>query len=582
MTQPLVFQGVRIFDGVTVHSRATVIVTGDTIRAVGEDIPIPPESDVIDGAGKTLLPGLIDAHTHVYGPALQQALVFGVTTELDMFTDHRFAAHMRREEAEGAGADRADLRSAGTLVTAPGGHGTEYGIPIPTITAPGEADAFVDARIAEGSDYIKIIYDDGSPIGMHYPSITKETMVAVVAAAHRRGKLVVVHILSLAQARDAIDAGADGLAHLFVDRLPDPEFGRFLAAHRVFVIPTLTVLEALTGVPSGATLADDSRLAPYLSATDMLGLRSAFAVPPMVSPTLTAAEEAVRQCQVAGVPILAGTDAPNPGTMHGASIHRELELLVRAGLTPVAALATATAVPATVFGLPDRGRVAPGLRADLLLVDGDPTTNIAATRAIVGIWKCGVPVDRESYRGEIARRQAVAAAQPLPKGAESGWVSDFADGTLATRFGAGWAVSTDQVRGGTSTAAFSVVPDGVHGRDGSLRVTGVVAPGRGSGWAGAMFVPGVAFGEAANLARFREITFWTKGDGQTYRVMLLAHSLQIIPVSRSFVADPEWREVSLPFAAFNGMDGTELLGVVFAAGPALGAFTFDLDDVRFR
>jgi imidazolonepropionase-like amidohydrolase len=103
----------------------------------------------------------------------------------------------------------------------------------------------------------------------------------------------------------------------------------------------------------------------------------------------------VRALRAAGVPLLAGTDAPVLGRgVHGASLHRELELLVEAGLTPVETLAAATSVPASVFGLADRGRIAPGLRADLLLVAGDPTRQITATRAIRRVWARGRAVDR--------------------------------------------------------------------------------------------------------------------------------------------------------------------------------------------
>jgi len=83
-----------------------------------------------------------------------------------------------------------------------------------------------------------------------------------------------------------------------------------------------------------------------------------------------------------------------PGSWNGASLHGELALLVRAGLTPTEALAAATSVPARAFGLADRGRIAPGLRADLLLVRGDPTRDVTATRDIVGVWKAGVRIGR--------------------------------------------------------------------------------------------------------------------------------------------------------------------------------------------
>jgi imidazolonepropionase-like amidohydrolase len=99
------------------------------------------------------------------------------------------------------------------------------------------------------------------------------------------------------------------------------------------------------------------------------------------------------------VPVLAGTDSPAPGATYGASLHGEMELLVRAGLTPTQALMAATSAPARAFGLDDRGRIAPGLRADLLLVEGDPTADNLHTRRIVKIWKRGVEAKRLRAEG---------------------------------------------------------------------------------------------------------------------------------------------------------------------------------------
>ncbi len=90
------------------------------------------------------------------------------------------------------------------LVTAPGGHGTEFGFTIPTLARAGDAQAFVDARIAEGSDYIKIVKDDGSIYGLHWPTLSNDELAAVVAAAHWRQKLAVVHIGTQADAVAAI------------------------------------------------------------------------------------------------------------------------------------------------------------------------------------------------------------------------------------------------------------------------------------------------------------------------------------------------------------------------------------------
>lgn len=581
----LAFKNVRIFDGEKVIPSGAVVVRGGRVEAVGKDVAVPAGAEVIDGAGHTLLPGLIDSHTHTFGPILKQSLVFGVTTQLDMFTDHSFAAQMRKEQAAGQANDRADLFSAGTLVTAPRGHGTQFGLRIPTITSPEEAEGFVDARVKEGSDYIKIVYDNGSSYGRTNSTVSKATMQAVIAAAHKRGKLAVVHIHSLSEARDAIEAGADGLVHLFFDRAADADFIRLINSHRTFVIPTLTVIESVTGRASGATLATDASLAPALSADNMTALNTSFPANPRTAEGLKVAQGAVRALKAARVPILAGTDAPNPGTAHGVSMHRELELLVEAGLTPTEALASATSVPAKHFRLNDRGRIARGLRADLVLVKGDPTADIKAARNITGVWKQGVRADREAYLSAIAAARAQAARlreAPAPAGSESGLVSDFEQGRLESKFGAGWEVSTDSVADGKSTGEIKLAPEGAASSRGSLMVSGEVNAGFQVPWSGAAFFPGPAPFEPANLSSKKEISFWAKGDGKTYRVMVFSRGRGFMPASQNFVAGPEWKQYRFPLSSFNGLDGHDLTGIIFAGGPAQGKFAFQIDDLRFH
>jgi imidazolonepropionase-like amidohydrolase len=574
------FHNVRVFDGNSAIAARDVLVRDGKIAQIGAKLPTPAGAQVIDGTGKTLLPGLIDSHTHAWANALSTALMFGVTTELDMFSTGDFAATMRAGQNAGPVTNRADLLSAGTLVTVPKGHGTEYGVAIPTILSPDSAQIFVDARIKEGSDYIKIVHDDGHTYGMSLPPMPKETMRALVAAAHKRGKLAVVHIGDLDGARMAIEAGADGLAHLFVDRDPSPDLGRLFASHKAFAIPTLTVLMSITGTPGAGTLVDDPRMNAYLSKQELTLLKQAFPKRPGATSSYAAAEATVRQLHLAKVPILAGTDAGNPGTAHGAALHRELELLVKAGLTPSEALASATSVPAKTFKLTDRGRIAAGMFADLLLVNGDPTTDITATRDIAGVWKRGVEVDRKAFGATIAQENASYGAKPA--NLADGLISDFDNGTMSARFGSGWATSDDAMAGGKSTSKIAVVDGGASGSTKSLAITGTISPAFAQAWAGAMFSPGKEVFQPTDLSSKKELRFWAKGDGKTYRVFVFAENKGYAPLTQTFVAGAEWKEYVFPFSAFSGIDGHDIMAIVFGGGPTAGPFEFRIDNLSLR
>lgn len=395
---------VRVFDGERTLANATVVVREGRVVAVGPNAAIPAGLEVVDGRGRTLLPGLIDAHVHTYEHALAETINFGVTTVLDMFSDPGALRELRPTRESLAPRAHADLYSAGWLATVPGGHGTQFGLPVPTLTRAEEASAWVDARLADGSDFVKIVYEprDANGLGPPFPSLDRATMSALVAATRGRGRLAVVHVSRLGPAREAIEAGADGLVHVNSDRIADEAFARLVRERGAFVTPTLAVIAGFDprrapGEPrENERLAADPAIRPYLTPAQRRGLEHGLDQRLHVF-RLEFALESVRRLHAAGVEILAGSDAPNPGTAHGASLHLELELLVRAGLTPVEALRAATAAPARRFGLADRGRIAPGMRADLVLVSGDPTTNVRATRAIERIWKNGAPVERRRY-----------------------------------------------------------------------------------------------------------------------------------------------------------------------------------------
>jgi imidazolonepropionase-like amidohydrolase len=555
-----------------------VLVRGGRIAALAQRLDAPPGASIVEARGKTLLPGFIDAHTHTFGDVLTQALAFGVTTQLEQFTDPAMVRRWHDEQRTGKGNSRTDVFSAGVLVTAPGGHGTQFGLSIPTITSPDSAQAFVDARIAEGADWIKIVYDDGRAYALNRPTLDSATMHAVVAAAHKRGKLAIVHVASASFARSAIAAGADGLVHVFADTDSVAEFVALAKRRGAFVIPTLAVNKSVTGVAGGAPLIEDKRIDSLLTTADLGQLRQAFPTRPNSPARYAHAQAAVRALNAAGVPILAGTDAPNPGTTHGASIHSEMELLVEAGLTPAQALASATSVPARAFRLSDRGRIATGLRADLILVNGDPTTDITATRGIHAIWKGGVRLNRSAY---AERARATRAAAATSARVEPGVVSTFDDGTAGSRFGIGWSVSTDQMAGGKSKGEMQIVDGGAERSAKAMRVSGTVDGALPYAWAGAALIPASTPMQPVDMSTAKEISFWARGDGKVYRVMLFAQSKGMTPMTRTFQSTVEWKEHTIPLAAF-GAEGKDVVMLIIAAGPAAGAFELFVDGVKLR
>lgn len=556
--------GVRIFDGEKVTPQATVVVQGGRVTAIGPKAKVPAGLPVVDGAGKTLLPGLIDAHTHTFGAARTDAIRFGVTTELDMFT-HPSALEGVRAGREGlAKTNQADLYSAGILATAPKGHGTEYGFEIPTLTSAAEADAWVAARVGEGSDYIKLVYAPGPK---NRPSIDRAVMTAVVAAAHKRGKLAVVHIQTTEDARAAIEAGADGLVHIFADVAPEPAFYALAARKKVFVVPTLSVMSGFSGSGEGARLAGDPRIAPLLTPDQQQQMRTPMRAGGFFK--MDVANAGVAALKAAKVDVLAGTDAGNPTTGHGATLHEEMALLVRAGLTPTEALRAATSLPAKRFGLKDRGQVKVGGRADLVLVEGDPTTTIEATRAIAAIWKNGYPVERKP--------PAPPPGKPL-----AGVLGDF-EAALGGPEGTTWVATSDRFAGGASEARVSRVSPGANGSAGAIRAEGEIKPPFPFAWGGAQLLlagPGAA---PRDLSGSKDLVFRVRGQGSgpQGRAMLFDPSSPQ-PRQRPFAFSADWSEVRVPLASFTGLNLKAVSVLVIGTDSTKGPFAFEIDDVRIE
>jgi imidazolonepropionase-like amidohydrolase len=556
----LAIRNARVFDGVAVLPRATVLVRGGRIDAVGADVEVPAGATIVDGSGKTLLPGLLDAHTHGRDvAALEQALAFGVTTEIGMMGDPAHARARRAEEQATGAPTRAALLSAGWPITVAGGLGTGDD-PVPTLAADGDAAAFVAERVAEGSDHIEIMYDHGTGWGVQAPSLSPAQLVAAVGAAHRARVLAVVDVATHAEATTAIDAGVDGLAHLYIEGPSAPLAGR-IARSGKFVMATLPVLFSVCDGTRGPALAGDAHVAPYLSAASARALRQSYH---LLSPGVDcrALLAATRELADRGVPILVGSDAPSPGTAHGASVHDGLALLVDAGLSPAHALAAATSATAAAFRLGDRGRIAVGRRADLVLVEGDPTRDIRATRNIAAVWKAGVRLDRRPRAAEVA----VAALEPVS-------IGEFEEGDD------GWLPRADRIDGGRSEAEVERIAPGADGTAGALAITGLVSP---SGWAGALVFLGAEATEPADLGGLTALELRARGDGARYRVLAFTLGDPSPLELGSFDATRRWTARTLPLDGMPAARRGAVVALLFAAGPKAGPFRLELDQIELR
>ncbi|GAA1314401.1 amidohydrolase family protein [Saccharothrix xinjiangensis] len=364
MGEATTIENARVFDGTGLTGpRAVHLAGGLLVHAP------PPGARVVDARGGALLPGLIDTHVHVEDLAeLRASAHWGVTTALDMGTPHLDRTlPLRHLDAV------TDLFAAGHPAVAPGATAIrKMDYPASAAVAgPADAEAFVAARVRDGADYVKVLVEDPKQPGTK--ALDAATVEAVVDAAHRHRLKVVAHAVTGSTFLTAVRAGADVVTHVPVQAVVD----RGAARAGLVVSPTLVMMRGIC-----ATIGRK----PALRALAALRV-----VPRMDFDNALAS---VRLLRDSGATILAGTDAnADPTTPfsppHGEAMHQELRLLVDAGLSPVEALRAATATPAEVFGLTDRGVITAGRRADLLLVDGDPTADIDRTRHVTGVWIAG-------------------------------------------------------------------------------------------------------------------------------------------------------------------------------------------------
>ena len=397
-------------------SDSVVIVAGPRIRAIGNraNTPIPAGVEKIDGRGKFLVPGLIDLHVHLgtrAGPKyitadytreriernLNAYLYFGVTTVRSMGTDRQAAFDIRNDERDGKLAT-ARLFTAGRGFTAPGGHPSqELGDVVIQTNSPEEARRQVDTLAGEQVDAIKIWVDD---LGRKAPKIKPAVIDAILDQARKYNIPVTAHIYSLADTEHLVRAGAAGFLHMIQDTEDiDPAFISRLRDLRIVFAPTLVRQELDWLYTEHPKLLDDPDVARSVDADVIAAARQAARVS-HVSPAdrqdFQRAMHNTGKLAAGGVLIGVGSDGGSGLDFPGLMTHRELELLVEAGLSAMDVIVAATRNGALALRKSDElGTIEPGRRADLMLISANPLEDVGNLRKIDRLMLNGDWVDRE-------------------------------------------------------------------------------------------------------------------------------------------------------------------------------------------
>ncbi|MBC7794393.1 MAG: amidohydrolase family protein [Clostridia bacterium] len=408
-----------IIDGTGAPPRAAMrlVLKGERIDSIGCTCePLPPNATVVDLHGSYVMPELVDVHVHL-------GLLSGLTISAANYTEANIASHLRRFQSYGIGAvislgsDRDEIlavRSATRVTSSPLVYSALQGFGVPNGLPPlelgfdqayrpataDEARSNVDAVALKGPDIIKIWVDD---FWGKYPKMKPEIYGAIIEQAHSRGLKVAAHVYHLEDARSLVIIGVDVLAHSVRDGELDPDLLARMKANGTVYVPTLSLDEYAFAYPDESPWLRDPFFVGALEPGVLQMVTSAeYRTKLKADPTTAAERKAlpialknVASAYKAGVKVALGTDAgATPIRPQGYSEHHELGLLVEAGLSPLEAITIGTKNGADLLNSHDFGTLEVGKHASFIVLDNDPTVDIANTHTISTVWHRGTCVFR--------------------------------------------------------------------------------------------------------------------------------------------------------------------------------------------
>lgn len=591
----VLIRNARIFDGTGAPAyKGSVLIRGHTIAAVGTRLKAPRGTRIINARGKTLLPGLHDLHTHLRSPAYSGSedlgkayagqLVHGITTVNDYSLSAEMLQPIRQMTARPDGIWAPHLNLA-IRTGVPGGHGTEYGwgdFFTMKAATPRAAHLIMARALPYRPDVIKV-FADGWRYGRDpdLNSMNEATLAAIVADAHAQGVPVVTHTVTLEGAKLAAAAGVDSVVHGVGDASVDDELIALMKRHGTAYVATMVVYE------------------PQENRTFTQGEWKSFSPPErareearLADPEKQVAAYDARRWEIlkanmrkmheAGIAVGIGTDAGIGGVYHGPAAIREITWLTRLGFTPAEALVAATRTSAQIMHQADRhGTIAPGMRADLVLVDGRPDERIEDLWNVSRVWLSGQEVPLKKLR-KLLENPAMTSL-PVHKMTGPIYTGRRADGRTELD-----TLPVDATEEGADHSHIDVVHPTTR-LDGECPIFTVARYGANPRPFAQLVLPLTRGAiQLADARGFNGVAFSVRGAGH-YRMLVESYGIEQKSWFRAgFHAAEKPQEIRIPFTALESTDAEARLNLAALRalrfemqGKPGGRGWMELSDVRF-